>query len=439
MVSEPAMRHKREPRDINVKIAKFVKQVTEVGPDVPSIAKRMGEHKESVRYWFKKLLRQGIVMQAAVNFEGLGLTRVVAVVDFAKAYENQAEPIVIAMSQLCYVQGFIKTLPEGHYVIHAVVPMESVSQWMEMMRRIGDEGLFTVLEFATYDWSRNAPMKSDLYDFEEGRWEFEWSTPAKVYPEVVEGPSPKAQVDRIDLEIIKRLQRDETKPLSEIQKETGINYKTLSFHHRKHVLGRQMLKGHKVNWLGTAYNPESDRGKHRRHTYQPIDIMVRDMTAGEKATLMGLTNALPFLWFEASGRSSYYAQIVFPTETISEAMEFLARALLPVKDRAKWFMADQKHSVSFTLEPRLYDSESRAWRFDQSEILGKFEQAADADQERALVRGPSRRVWTIARNRWRPRAGRCALPMTPTRLTHRRLQSCHILPYLLESWPRITP
>ena len=54
---------------------------------------------------------------------------------------------------------------------------------MEMMRRLGEEGLFTSLDFSTYDWARNAPMKSDLYDFEAGRWEFEWSTPAKVYPE----------------------------------------------------------------------------------------------------------------------------------------------------------------------------------------------------------------------------------------------------------------
>ena len=97
------------------------------------------------------------------------------------------------------------------------------------------------------------------------------------------------------------MQRDETKPLSEIQKETGINYKTLSFHHRKHVLGRQMLKGHKVNWIGTGYNPENDRGKHRRHTYQPIDIIVKDITPGERATVMGLTNALPFLWWRRQG------------------------------------------------------------------------------------------------------------------------------------------
>jgi hypothetical protein len=373
MVSEPSMAHSKKPRDINAKTAEFVKLVSEVGPDVPVIAKRMEEHKESVRYWFKKLLKQGMVVQPSVNFEAIGLERVVVVVDFAREYEVQAEAILIAMSQLCYVSSYVKTLPEGHYLVKGTVPFEHVGQWMDMMRRLRDNGLFTSLEFSTYDWGRNAPMKSDQYDFEAGKWDFEWSVPAKVYPERIEGPSPRVQVDKIDLEIITWLQRDETKPLSEIQKETKINYKTLSFHYRKHVLGRQMLKGHKVNWIGTGYNAESDSGKHRRHTYQPIDIVLRDITPSERATVMGLTNALPFLWYEASGRNSYYAQLVFPTETISEAMQFLARALLPVKDKARWFMADQTHSLWFTLEPRLYDSESRTWRFDQSEVLAKFE------------------------------------------------------------------
>jgi DNA-binding Lrp family transcriptional regulator len=374
MESDPAIQGMKIPRDINAKTAEFVKMVTELGPDIPLIAEKMGEHKESVRYWFKKLIKQGIVIQPSINFERLGLARVVAVVDFAKEYEDHAEPILIAMSQLCYVQSFLKTLPDGHYVVHGAVPIESVGRWMEMMHRLGEEGLFTSLEFSTYDWARNAPMKSDLYDFEAGRWEFEWSSPAKVYPEAIEGPSSRAQIDKIDLEIIRQLQRDETKPLSEIQKETGINYKTLSFHHRKHVLGRQMLKGHKVNWIGTSYNPKNDRGYHRRHTYQPIDVMMKDITPSEKATVIGLTNALPFLWWEASGRSTYYAQLVFPTETISEAMQYLARVLQPVRDRARWFVVDQKQSLAFGLEPKLYDNESRSWRFNQSEVLPKFEQ-----------------------------------------------------------------
>src|SRR5260370_41867219 len=122
MAPETAMQHIQKTKDIHAKSTEFVKIVTEVGPDIPLVASRMGEHKESVRYWFKKLIKEGIVIQPSVNFEKLGLTRMVAVVDFAKEYDSQAEPILIAMSQLCYVQSFVKTLPEGHYVVHGAVP-----------------------------------------------------------------------------------------------------------------------------------------------------------------------------------------------------------------------------------------------------------------------------------------------------------------------------
>ena len=374
MVSEPAMGRMKKARDINAKVSEFVSLVNEVGPDIPLIAKRMGEHRESVRYWFKKVLKDGILIQPTVNFERLGLVRVIVVADFTGDFASQAETILIALGKLCYVQSFVKTLPEEHYIVKATVPFEAVNPWIEMMRKLGDSGVFKSLDFSVYDSARNAPMKSSMFDFEEGKWDYAWSAQSKVYPEAIEGPSPKTAVDQIDLEIIKRLQRDETKPLSEIQKETGINYKTLSFHHRKHVLGKQMLRGHRVNWLGTTRNPANDRSKHRRHTYQPIDVLVKDITTVERATLMGMMNALPFLWYEASGRSCYYAQLVFPTENISEALQYLARALLPVRDRARWFMVDQSHSLVMTVEPALFDSETKAWRFNQSEVLAKVDQ-----------------------------------------------------------------
>ena len=373
MVSEPGMRQMKKPRDINAKVAELVKIVGEVGPDIPEVAKRMGEHKESVRYWFKKLSKQGLVIQPSINFEKIGLTRVVAVADFAKDYQSQAEPILVAMSELCYVQSFVKTLPEGHYIIHGTVPREFVSSWMSMMSRLKDLGLFTSLEFSTYDWSRNPPMKSEFYDFDGERWDFEWSLPTKVYPGPVEQVSSREKFDETDLEIIKRLQRDANRSLSEIQQEIGTNYKTLSFHYRNHILRRGLLKSYRVNWIGTPYDPENDKGKHRRHTYQPIDVVIRDITPAEKAAVLGMTNSLPFLWWEASGANSYYAQLVFPTDTIAEAMQFLGRALLPVTSKARWFMVDQTQSVWFRLEPRLLDRQVKKWTFNEAEVLSKFE------------------------------------------------------------------
>ena len=107
-----------------------------------------------------------------------------------------------------------------------------------------------------------------------------------------------------------------------------------------------MLKGHKVNWVGTAYNPETDRGK-PQEAHIPAD---RRHSQGHnperKDDAHGVDERSPLPVGGSVGKEQLLRAARFPTETISEAMEFLARALQPVKDRARWFMADQKHSLS---------------------------------------------------------------------------------------------
>lgn len=363
-------------RDTNTKIAEFVRYIATVGPNVPEIARRMGEHKETVRYWHKKLLKAGLIVQASVNFEKLGLVRVVAVADFSQEYKRYADIILTTMGELCYVQSFVKTLPDQYYIINGTVPLEHVNSWIDFMTELKKANLFSSIDFTRYEQARNVPMMSDRYDFSSGRWEFEWNAPLKVYPDVIEesGPTRPPQFDDMDLEIIKRLQRDANRSLAEIQKEIGnVNYKTLNFHHRAHVLGRRLLKGYRVNWMGNTYDVVSDRAIYRRHRYQPVDVIARELSDSEKAELRGKFNALPFLWWEATGRDNYYAQLAFPTETFPEAMLFLASALAPIRERARWFLADQAHSLWFRVEPNLYDRAKKTWSFDEAELLGTFE------------------------------------------------------------------
>ncbi len=369
-VLRPSARQLRFRRT-NPTMPRFVDDLMEFGPVIPEIARRMREHRETVRYWYKTLLRRGFTIQASVNFEKLGLRRVVAIVRFSPEYDSYGEPILTAMSELCYLQSYVRTLPTRHYVVHGAVPEEFVAGWTEFMGGLKDKGFLASVEFSTYDWVRDVPMKTEFYNFDEGIWEFEWSK-AKVYPEVIRGPSPREKFDRKDLEIIKHLQIDANKSLADIQKQIGENYKTLSHHYRNHVLQRRFLKGYRVDWMGTRLGYK-DHSEHRRRKYQRIDLIVKDIREDERAELMGLSNSLPYLWWEGSG-SSYYAQFAFPTENITEAMEFLAVAIAPFGERAKWFMVDQARSMAFTISPGLFEPETGSWKFDRTDLQGKFEQ-----------------------------------------------------------------
>ena len=92
----------------------MVDLITSIGPDIPEIARKIGRHKETVRYWYKeKLIDKGFAVQIAANYEALGLRRIVMVADFADEYKEYAQPILWAMSELCYVNYFNKTLPSA--------------------------------------------------------------------------------------------------------------------------------------------------------------------------------------------------------------------------------------------------------------------------------------------------------------------------------------
>ena len=363
---------RRRQRRTNPIMPSLVDALTELGPAIPEIARRMHQHNETVRYWYKTLMRRGFTIQVSVNYEKLGLRRVVAVVRFNHEYESFGENILTVMSELCYLQGFVRTLPRDHYIIHGAVPEELVGRWMEFIESLKDMGFFKSVEFSIFDWVRDVPMKIESYNFDEGIWEFEWSKAGKVYPAAIFEPSPKGQFDMTDLRVIKQLQMQPNKSLKDIQKQIGGNYKTLGFHYRRHVVARRLLKGHRVDWMGTRPGNSENRVEHRRHNYLLIDIIVNDIGEEEKAKLLGMTNAIPYLCWEAAG-PSYYARLAFPTENITEALQFMSAALSPFGERAEWFMVDQARSAAFPISPEVFEPESGSWKFDRADLQGKFE------------------------------------------------------------------
>ena len=77
-----------ELENVNSRTVQLVKLLTEVGPDIPEISRRLGQFKESVRYRYKeKILNRGFAVQAAVNHDKLGLKRLMALVEVSEPYK----------------------------------------------------------------------------------------------------------------------------------------------------------------------------------------------------------------------------------------------------------------------------------------------------------------------------------------------------------------
>jgi len=364
---------RKSSRDTNSKTAQLVELISQIGPDIPEISRRLGQYKESVRYRYKtKLLDRGFTVQATVDHEKLDLRRVLLIADFAPDFRDYAHSILTAMNELCYVVSFEKRLIMGDYLIEASVPAEFVKAFLSFVMRLQASGLFQSLAFVTFDWSKMAPMRPEYYDFDTGRWDFDWSTTPPIRRDASYRPSQKGQFDRHDLLVLKELQVDATRSFREIASKLKMNYKTLTYHYSEHVAKRKMIAGYHLRWMGTKYNSKLEKALHRQHRYLHVVILARGLGETQRMDLMAKAHSIPFVWSEMAGEKDYAAHFYFPQESMTESLQFLTGAIAPFKEKVTVMLGDQSEALSFTFSYQLYDQEAGQWSFNEPQLKARF-------------------------------------------------------------------
>ena len=355
------------------KMAEMIRFITQRGPRINQIAREIGVYKETVRYWYANMLKDGFTVQASRSHEKLGLKRVIMVVEVGEIFHTYADALMYALGDLCYVVSFAKTLPDGFYLVNASVPTECLNSWSDFMLSLKLMGVFRSVTSIVLDWVRNVPMKAEMYDFRERRWDFDWSkrmtNPTSTDFEVAE----RETYDSIDLGIIEQLQLDGNIQVTEIANRLKVNQKTVAYHYEAHVLRKGLISGYIVNWTGTGYDRVAEKPVHRRHSYMWVDLMANGLSNDEKIRLMGLLNQTPFIWLQGCGSTTYFARMAFPTELMPEALVHLESAVSPVRQKVKWFHMDQTHALWFTLPKQYYDQKQQLWTFNKEELQRRFE------------------------------------------------------------------
>lgn len=377
MVNEPTGKASGNPP--LTEMAQLAKLIMKMGPDIDLIARISGQYKETIRYRYKeKILAKGFALQARLNFEGMGLRRVVMTARLGDTYMPYAKEVFTAMNKLCYLTSAAELMPQGTYMLHATVPSQFTSDFTQFMKRLEQLGIFSSIEFYNFAWFRNVPMRAEYFNFDQGIWEFDWEKPVEHSKEDHDAGFEPFSVDKIDLLIMKELQVDATRSLSEIRETIkavdgiDINYKTLAWHWIRHVQEKRMVNGYALRWMGTRYDPTSEKMVFRKHRYMVVPILVRGVTDVERVNLVSEANKVPFLWSEAAGED-YYAQFAFPVETVNFAFNFLTSVLAKFGKRASHFVVDQTNSAGFTLSYQLFDDGEREWKFEKEEILARFQ------------------------------------------------------------------
>lgn len=352
----------------------MTKAILEVGPKIGEVARSVGVHRETVRYRFQKYFQErGLVVQANLDYQRLGFRRLIMIARLADAYEQHFFPIMSALSEMCYLTGFMQTTFEGLYILHVVVPAGLRDECAKLYETLHKIGIFSEMQIMTFEEFRSVPMKPEYYDFSNGVWSFDWR--AEELSSVTLISSGKAEVERYDytdLLILKEFDRDASQPLMEISKRLKLTYKTLEHHYRSHVLARGLIRRYRIVWNGSTYNPKTEKAGSMRHTYLPMALLAMGLADWQRAKLQAGFNQLPFLWFEASG-PNYYAEVFVPLESYSELLKRIREISTRIGVPIRLFILDYGKGLRFSIAYRLYDPEKKVWRLSAADTIARFE------------------------------------------------------------------
>jgi DNA-binding Lrp family transcriptional regulator len=370
--------------DASASTVALVKQVTEIGPDISEISRRLGQFKESVRYRYKeKLVKRGFAIKAEPDYGALGLTRIVVKLVVSDEYAAHAPKVFETMGDLCYLVAYAGTMPNGAYLAQAAVPTEFTSEFHGVMDILKERGVFSSVEYFDCPWHRVAPMRAECFDFDEGVWDFDWSSLPAFDEEAARGSvSEKKRLDKVDLLILKELSKEGDRSLTEIQAAikringVDVNYKTLGWHYARHVQGQRLVSHYSVGWHGLNYDFE--RGQDvgfARYDYLGVALLVRDVGGEDRMMLRSQMNRLPFLWSEAAGEA-YFSQLFIPLNVLNEALEHFKKVLEPYRERAELMFLDKREMKYFTICYNQWDESKGRWAFEQAELLPRLERSA---------------------------------------------------------------
>jgi DNA-binding Lrp family transcriptional regulator len=336
------------------------------------ISRAQGIFKETVRYRYHKFfLDKGITVQAVPSYSKLGFRRLVLVARLATKYDRLARRIFDLLSQLAYLHSYTRVLLTGQYIIHVAVPADLSRRCGDLYRSLCEAGVFSSLEVLEFEEIRNPPMKTSFFDFVAGAWKFDWSvgnaTKVRPPPPVLRRPRPETY-DRIDLLILKELDKNAASTLVKMAAAVDVNLSSVEFHYRDHVKSKGLIRGYRLIWQGTRPDIVEGKTTSRKDTYIEFTLMLAGSEQAEVEELMSLLNGMPFLWSEAYG-PTYCAEVFVPNSMVQGLLEFIDPFANKVGERLKLYVMDQSHAMRYVIAYSLFDGVARKWHLEEDAVL----------------------------------------------------------------------
>jgi DNA-binding Lrp family transcriptional regulator len=360
--------------ELSDQFALLVDAVQKYGIDnISQISRQIGIPIETVRYKIKKQLPSlGINVQLRFDHNRLGLRLFFGELEFTEDVEQRALQIFSKLHEVAFLTYYARELGNPCYTVSFAVPFGLVDEWQRFLNKLIPLKVLQNYSVKEIAWRRLISISPENFDFANKSWTLDAfrrtiSKDEKVLPcvDLKERFSPDmaaVNIDKIDLLIIKELEKNAALQLSKMSKILKINEKTIGYHYRKHV--RMLTPQTYFAWAGDA----SDE----RNGVVLLRYIFDGLTFQELEGCRRIFSNFPFTWGESGGRGGYYAaEVMMPQNYYSWTTHFLRTKLAREYHKAKLIFLDANDDRWYTVPYYLFDKEIGGWYFDEHKAINE--------------------------------------------------------------------
>jgi len=143
---------------------------------------------------------------------------------------------------------------ESFYGIYGI-PADHIGEFEQFIKRIEKLGIAQSINLFWSTCIHEVLLTGNWYDHESERWVFKWdqwiedieSQGTSLPHTLVEPRSYPQKADKIDIFILKELEKDATGSLQHIAKLLGVRPQIVQYHFKNHVVKRRLIEGYVVH------------------------------------------------------------------------------------------------------------------------------------------------------------------------------------------------
>lgn len=346
--------------------SKLIEAIKKYGPRNFSLLSRVtGIPIETVRYKIcKQFKEKGIGVHLGIDYNKLALVRTWAKLEFQENFSSYIEKFLWILSEKGYLTYYASTLPFNEYYAMFAIPTRKRKEYREFLDLLIKEGILNSYYLYELTSCRYLSLNAKYFDFDKWKWKIDWnnleSPDVNVEQPFESEPLKDPLVDIQDLFILKELQKDSLRTLSEIAKEINLNHRTLLYHFNEHVIRRGIINQYYIKWFG--WKPEKTL----------ISMILECHNIKEKGIqlLRKEMEKIPFTFFDAYSLENrfYLAQQLLPAEMLNETLRYLRKIKQNLNINFKIELLDPFLERAFTTPYKTFN-EDIGWLFDRESML----------------------------------------------------------------------